>query len=67
MAVRGCGVMCPRAVAPLTTSLTARGNLVSAVTLDGDRRVVGFGRGSVYMISFDELDLAYLEKYALPE
>ena len=44
-----------------------QGNLVSAVALDGDRRVVGFGRESVYMVAFDELDLAYLEKYALPE
>lgn len=43
------------------------GNLVRAVTLDGDRRVAGFGPGSVYMIAFDELDLAYLERYALPE
>ena len=43
------------------------GNLVSAVTLDGDRRVAGFGPESVYMIAFDELDLTYLERYALPE
>lgn len=44
-----------------------QGNLVAAVTLDGDRRVAGFGAESVYMVSFSELDLAYLERYALPE
>ncbi|MCY3678566.1 MAG: hypothetical protein OXH66_13430 [Gemmatimonadetes bacterium] len=44
-----------------------QGNLVAAVTLDGDRRVAGFGAESVYMVSFTELDLAYLERYALPE
>ena len=43
-----------------------QGKLVAAVTLDGDRRVAGFGAESVYMISFSELDLAYLERYALP-
>ena len=40
---------------------------MAAVTLDGDRRVAGFGAASVYMVSFSELDLAYLERYALPE
>ena len=44
-----------------------QGDLVAAVTLDGDRRVAGFGAESVYMVSFSELDLAYLERYALPE
>lgn len=44
-----------------------QGNLVAAVTLDGDRRVAGFGAEAVYMVSFSELDLAYLERYALPE
>ena len=43
------------------------GDLVGAFTLDGDRRVAGFGRESVYMVAFDEFDLAYLERYALPE
>ena len=44
-----------------------QGNPVGAVTLDGDRRVAGFGPEVVYMVAFDDLDLAYLEKYALPE
>ncbi len=42
------------------------GDLVGAFTLDGDRRVAGFGPASVYMVAFDEFDLAYLERYALP-
>ena len=29
-------------------------------------RVVGFGARSVYVVSFDAYDLAYLERYALP-
>ena len=43
-----------------------QGQLVRAVTLEGDRRVAGFGRESVYMVGFDEFDLAYLERYGLP-
>jgi len=43
------------------------GTLLEQVTLDGDRRVAGFGPESVYMIAFDDLDLAYLERYALPD
>ena len=43
-----------------------QGRLVRAVTLEGDRRVAGFGPGSVYMVAFDEFDLAYLERYGLP-
>ena len=37
-----------------------------AVTLEGNRIVAGFGRESVYMVAFSELDLAYLERYRLP-
>ena len=43
-----------------------QGQLVRVVTLEGDRRVAGFGRESVYMVGFDEFDLAYLERYGLP-
>lgn len=42
------------------------GEHVTSYTLDGDRRVVGFGDGSVYVVSYDEFDLNYLERYALP-
>lgn len=40
--------------------------LTATYTLEGDRRVVGFGEGSVYVVSYDEFDLNYLERYALP-
>ena len=43
------------------------GRLVKALTLAGDRVVAGFGPASVYMVAFDEFDLAYLERYSLPE
>ena len=43
-----------------------QGRLVRAVMQEGDRRVAGFGPGSVYMVAFDEFDLAYLERYGLP-
>ncbi len=42
------------------------GRRVGAVTLDAGKRVVGFGARSVYVVSFDDFDLAYLERYALP-
>lgn len=42
------------------------GRLVRALTLDGDRVVAGFGPERVYVVAFDELDLAYLERYRLP-
>ncbi|MDH5589938.1 MAG: hypothetical protein OEZ65_11145 [Gemmatimonadota bacterium] len=34
--------------------------------LDGTRRIVGFGAGSMYVAAFDQFDLTYLERYALP-
>ena len=43
-----------------------RGQLVRALTLEGDRIVAGFGRAHVYIVAFDEVDLAYLERYELP-
>lgn len=42
------------------------GNRVGTVLLDGGRRVVGFGRGTLYVVAFDEFDLNYLERYAMP-
>lgn len=43
-----------------------QGRLARALTLEGDRVVAGFGRESVYMVTFGDLDLAYLERYGLP-
>lgn len=42
------------------------GRRAGTVTLDPGKRVVGFGARSVYVVAFDEFDLAYLERYALP-
>ena len=42
------------------------GQLVKALTLEGDRIVAAFGPSHVYIVAFDELDLAYLERYELP-
>lgn len=39
------------------------GKLVRQVTLPGDRRVVGFADGSVYVVRVDEDDLEWLEEY----
>jgi len=42
------------------------GARVGTVTLPDDRSVVGFGEGAVYVVAYDEFDLNYLERYALP-
>jgi hypothetical protein len=39
---------------------------VGTVTLSNDRRVIGFGDGTVYAVRYDEFDLNYLERYMLP-
>lgn len=44
----------------------AQGGHLTTYTLEGDRRVVGFGEEAVYVVTFDEFDLNYLERYALP-
>lgn len=42
------------------------GQPVKVLTLEGDRIVAGFGPAHVYIVTFDEVDLAYLERYRLP-
>ncbi len=42
------------------------GQRVRALTLEGDRTVAGFGLAHVYIVTYDEVDLAYLERYRLP-
>lgn len=39
---------------------------VASFALEGDREVLGFGARSVYVVRFDEYDLAFLERYPLP-
>lgn len=43
------------------------GQRVGTVELGDDRQVVGFGAGVVYVVAFDQFDLNYLERYAMPE
>jgi len=43
-----------------------RGQRVGTVTLDPGKRVIGFGKGVVYVVAYDEFDLNYLERYAIP-
>lgn len=43
------------------------GNRVGTVLLDHGKRVMGFGAGAVYVVSYDEFDLNYLERYPMPE
>ena len=39
---------------------------VGTLLLDNGKRVVGFGPSGVYVVSSDEFDLNYLERYAMP-
>ncbi len=42
------------------------GALVGTVLLEHGKRVIGFGPSGVYVASYDEFDLNYLERYAMP-
>ena len=42
------------------------GSRVATYTLTAGKRVIGFGASSVYVVAYDEFDLNYLERYALP-
>ncbi len=46
--------------------LDGRGNLVGTALLEHGKRVVGFGPSGVYVVGYDEFDLNYLERYAMP-
>jgi hypothetical protein len=39
---------------------------VVTVLLDPGKRVIGFGANAVYVVSYDEFDLNYLERYSMP-
>lgn len=41
----------------------AAGRLIGQVTLRPGSRVVGFGKGTVYVVRMDEDDLQYLERF----
>jgi hypothetical protein len=42
------------------------GKLVKKVTLNPNSSVIGFGKGTVYVVRTDEDDLQYLQRYARP-
>jgi len=48
---------------PVYDVFDASGNLAGQVTLRPRSRVVGFGKGTVYVVRSDEDDLQYLERY----
>ena len=39
---------------------------VATYTLPHGKRLIGFGEGTVYVVSFDEFDLNFLERYSMP-
>ena len=43
-----------------------QGDRVGTVNFPNNRRVIGFGDFTVYVVAYDEFDLNYLERYALP-
>ena len=56
-----------KAGSPTTYDVFDRsGRRVNTVTLGEGKRVVGFGDGVVYVVTFDDFDLNYLEVYDLP-
>ena len=42
------------------------GNRVGTVLLDHGKRVIGFGESTIYVVAYDQFDLNYLERYAMP-
>lgn len=42
------------------------GARVATVLLDHGKRIIGFGQKGIYVVSFDEFDLNFLERYAMP-
>ena len=42
------------------------GNRIGTVLLNNGKRVIGFGGNAVYVVTYDEFDLNYLEKYMMP-
>jgi hypothetical protein len=57
----------PAGEPPTYDVFDGRGERVRVVELPADRRLVGFGAGSLYAVRYDEFDLTYVERYALPD
>lgn len=43
-----------------------RGNRVGTVALAAGKKILGFGKGRIYVVAFDDFDLSYLERYRMP-
>jgi hypothetical protein len=42
------------------------GERLGTVLLGHGKRILGFGEKGIYVVAFDEFDLNYLERYAMP-
>jgi hypothetical protein len=51
---------------PLYDVFDAAGRLTRQVALEGDRAILGFGPGAVYVARTDEDDLQWIERYRMP-
>jgi hypothetical protein len=51
---------------PLYDVIDRSGRLVRRVVLPPDTRVIGFGAKHIYLARFDDVDLMYLQRYAMP-
>jgi hypothetical protein len=45
----------------------AGGVRLGTVLLDHGKRVIGFGPSGIYVVSYDEFDLNFLERYSMPD
>jgi hypothetical protein len=57
----------PAGEPPTFDIIDRTGQVIEQVRLSRQRRLVGFGVGSVYLVQADDVDLEYLERYQLPE
>jgi hypothetical protein len=51
---------------PLYDVIDRAGRLTRRIILPPDTKVIGFGAKSVYLARFDDVDLMYLQRYAMP-
>lgn len=56
----------PAGEAPLYDLFGQDGNLLESVALPAEGNVVGFGKGTIYVVTFDDFDLSYLSRFAMP-
>lgn len=57
----------PAGEPPMFDRFDSRAVLVGRIEAPKGREIVGFGRGSVYLVRTDELGLQWLERYRLPD